>query len=149
MTRFTKIMIGMLTLFCPTVALAQPPGIQQLMDKNLALEKQGKFREAYVEWGKFLRSPAFRNLADEKVQNVYFTSYFYNARTLFKMATLDPKIWDRQKFIDGTARMILKLETSKSKEGWKFAGPMFEMFLKEEGSAQLKIAYDKLKSERR
>ena len=152
MQRFGAIAVGLLVFLGPSLAQAQPPKkIKELMDKNLLLEKEGKYREAYVEWSKFLKIPAISgdNLRDEKVQKVYFAGYFYSARPLYKMATTDPKIKDRQKFIDAAANMILNLERAKSKEGWKIAGPMFNEFLKEGDSEQLKKAYEKLKSERK
>jgi hypothetical protein len=152
MQRFSAFAIGFLVFLAPTFAQAQQmKEIKERMEKNLLLEKESKYREAYVEWSKFLKIPAISgdNLRDEKVQKIYFAGYFYHARTIYKMATTDPKIKDRQRFIDFAAKMIENLERAKSKDGWKIAGPMFEEFLKEGDSDQLKQAYEKLKSDRK
>jgi hypothetical protein len=118
---------------------------QAWMEKNFILEDKQRYRAAYVEWNEFMKQPGLKNLQDKAVQKIFFTGYFYTARTGYKMATLDPGIKDRQKFINGAANMIIKLE--KSKEGWEIAGPMFDELLKEKDSERLKKAYDALKSQ--
>jgi hypothetical protein len=120
--------------------------IQAWMEKNFILEDTQRYRAAYVDWGKkFMTQPALANRQDKDVQKIYFTGYYYIVRTGYKMATLDPDIKDRQKFIDGAARMIINLEFSKSREGWQIAGPMFQELLMEKESERLKKAYDHLK----
>ena len=117
------------------------------MEKNFILEDTQRYRAAYVEWLAFMKQPSIGgdNLANRDVQKIFYPAYFYTARTEYKMATLDPGIKDRQKFIDGAARMIIKLEFSKTKVGWEIAGPMFQELLKEKEYEQLKKAYDHLK----
>jgi hypothetical protein len=150
MHQFSAFAISLIVLLAASVAQAQPDGIKEIIDKNLLLEKDGKFREAYAEWAKFMKIPGISgaNLADVKVQKIWFTAYFYQTRTLYKTALHDKDIKDRPKLIAGAAKSIVDLE-SKSQTGWKIAGPMFEEFFKEAESDQLKKAYDKLKSERK
>ncbi len=122
--------------------------IQAKMEKNLILEEQQRYREAWAEWSAFMKIPSIggNNLTDKNIQKIYFPAYFYNARTLYKVATLDPKIKDRQKLIEAAANMIIKLEYAKSKDGWEIAGPMFQELLKEKDAEQLKKVYDVLKA---
>lgn len=150
MERFAAMMICVFAFCCASMADAQQNKIDDIIQKNLLLEKNGQYREAYVEWQRLLVNPEFggKNLANPDVQKIFYPCYFYYTRTCYKMAVLDPKIKNRQKFIDAAAGMIIKLETSKLKEGWKIAGPMYEELLKENDSEELKKAYDKLKWER-
>jgi hypothetical protein len=123
--------------------------LQGMMEKNLILEDQERYREAYIDWSqKFMKMRSLTDrLQDKEVQKIYFTGYFHTARTLFKMAKHDPKITDRDKFIKAAANMILKLETSKSREGWEIAGPKFAEILEDPEYRELKKAYDQLKSQ--
>ncbi len=120
--------------------------IQAMIEKNLLLEDQQKFREAYLQWQQFMKLPPLQNLGNADVQKVYFTGYFYNARTLYKVATLDPLIKDRPKLVNAAATMIVNLEFAKTKQGWEIAGPLFRDLLKEE--KQLADAYEKAKAAR-
>lgn len=122
--------------------------LQAMMEKAHLIEDQGRFREAYGEWTKFLKLPSISgpNLAKPEVQKIYFPAYFYSVRTLYKTALFDKDIKDRPKLIAGCAAQIIKLENSKSKEGWQIAGPMFMEFFKDPDADKLKKEYDKLKA---
>jgi hypothetical protein len=121
--------------------------VQAMIEKNLILEDQQKFRDAYAAWQGFMKQDVLvRNLANKDVQKVYFTGYFYSVRTLYKTATLDPGIKDRPKLIVAAAGMIVKLEYAKTKDGWNVAEPLFEELFKDKESEQLKKEYDKQKA---
>jgi hypothetical protein len=115
------------------------------MEKNYILEDQQKYAGAFLAWQGFLK-PLQPQLAKPEVQKIYFPGYFYMTRTLYKTATLDPTIKDRPKLINAAAQNIIKLEYSRSPEGWNLVGPMFEDLLKEKESAPLKKEYDRLKA---
>ena len=58
--------------------------VQAMMERNLLLEDQQRYRDAYVEWSKkFLTMPSLKDLANKDVQKVYFEGYYYSARTLY------------------------------------------------------------------
>lgn len=121
--------------------------VQAMMEKNLMLEDQQKYREAYVLWQAFMKTPGLaNNLSNKDVQKVYFTGYFYAARTLYKTATLDPAIKDRPKLVTAAATMIVKLEYAKTKEGWLIAEPLFKEYFLDKEADQLKKEYDRLKA---
>lgn len=123
--------------------------IQAMMEKNFILEDTQRYRNAYAEWGKFLKNPNLGgNLKDKTIRQIYFNGYFYQVRTLYKIGILDPKITDRQKYIDGAAKMIVNLEFTAGKEGWGVVQPLFEELLKEPESDKLKKAYDYLKAQK-
>lgn len=119
--------------------------IQAMMEKNFIYEEQQLYRQAYIEWQKFLAIPSIsgKNLADPNIQKIFYPGYFYYARTCYRMAIHDTKIMNRQKFIDSAAGMLIKLE--KTKEAWPIVEPMVIELLKEKDSEQLKKAYDALK----
>ena len=147
--RQTFIAFGLFVLTGTNIAMAQPnlQKIQAMMERNLLLEEEQKYRLAFAEWQQFMREPGLTsNLQNKDVQKVYFAGYFYSARTLYKTAMLDPAIKDRPKLIRAAANMIIKLEFSKSKEGWIIAGPIFEEWLKSKESEPLKKEYDRLKA---
>ena len=123
--------------------------IQAMMEKNFILEDTQRYRVAYVQWKKFREMPALAaNSGDKGVQEISFPAYFYLVRNYYKIGILDPvtKDKDRQKFIDGAANMILKLEYANTKDGWEIAGPMFYDFFKEKDSEKLKKSYDAQKA---
>lgn len=119
-----------------------------MMEKAYLIEDQGRYREAYGEWAKFLKIPGISgpNLAKPEVQKIYFPAYFYSVRTLYKTAVFDKDIKDRAKLITGCANLILKLENSKSKEGWQIAYPLFMEYFKDPDADKLKKEYDRLKA---
>jgi len=140
-------MIAALSLcFAPSANAQQARNaVNGKMTKNLALENQEKYIEAYLEWQKLLET--LRPLAPNG-QETYFTCYFYYARTCYMMAIHDSRIKNRQKFVDAAAQMILKLEYAKNKDGWEIAGPMFQELLDKKDSNQLKKSYEAQKERR-
>jgi hypothetical protein len=121
--------------------------LQAMMEKANILEDQQRYREAYGEWTKILKMPSLaNNLAKKEVQNIYFPAYFYSVRTLYKTAVFDKDIKDRQKLIEGCAKLILKLENSKSREGWQITEPLFKEYFKDADADKLKKEYDRLKA---
>jgi hypothetical protein len=122
--------------------------VQAMMERNLILEDQERYKEAYIDWSqRFMKnSSLLKDLGNKDVQKVYFAGYFYMTRTLFKMAVHDPLIKDKQKFITGAANMILKLEFANTKDGWNVVAPMYDELLKAE--PRLKEEYDRLKAQR-
>lgn len=120
---------------------------QAKMEKNYLLEDLQRYREAYLEWQAILKDPNLnKRLGDKEVQKIYFTAYYYAARTLYKTATLDAKIKEPKKLITAAASMMIKLEFAKTKEGWEIAGPLWEEFIKDKENKVLKDEYEKLKS---
>lgn len=141
------------SLVFASISAAQPlpaAKIKEMMDKNLELEKDGKYREALAGWRQFLQLPQFRgaNLVKPPVQEIFYPAYFYHVRSLYKVGAFDPEIKDRQKFIDMSAKMIIKIEFSKNPDGWKLVEPMVQKLFEEKDSEQLKKAYDYQKSQR-
>lgn len=130
---------------CASIASAQQDKLNDRIQENLLLEQKGQYREAYLEWQKFLAIPTIsgRNLTDPAVQKIFYPAYFYYTRTCYKMALHDPKIMNRQKFIHSAATMLIKLE--KTKEAWVIVEPMVHELLKEKDSEQLKKSYDALR----
>ncbi len=124
--------------------------LQAMMEKNLLLEDAQRYREAFIGWQAFLKTPAISgpNLARPEVQRIYFPAYFNYVRCYFKIAHLDPKITDRPKMYTSAAKMVVNLEFSKTKEGWGIAGPMFLELFKDKEYEPLKKEYDNLKKER-
>lgn len=124
--------------------------IQAMSEKNLMLEDSQRYREAFLGWQAFMKTPAISGpaLARPEVQRIYFPAYFNYVRVYYKIATLDPKITDRPKMISGAAKLIVNLEFSKTPAGWQVAGPMFQEMLKEKEYEPLKKEYDRQKKER-
>jgi hypothetical protein len=147
MTRFAIIVIAAVALVLPLAASAQPPGVKDKMKELLDLEREGQHRKAYLGWQMLLKTPALaNNLANEDIRKIYFECYFCSARTLYKTGQFDPAAKDRQKIIAAVANMILKLEFSKSQEGWQSVGPMFRALLKDE--EPLRLEYQRLKTDK-
>ena len=119
--------------------------IQAMMEKNFLLEDAQKYIEAYNEWQKVLKMTG-GNLSDPNAQKIYFPSYFYSIRVVFKMGAFDPRIKNRQKYIDFAANNIVRLETQVSREGWDLTGHMYKELLKDKDAELLKKAYDALKA---
>jgi hypothetical protein len=120
--------------------------IQAMMERNFLVEDQERYREAYGGWAGLLKMPALvSNLAKPEVQKIYFPAYYHATRTLFLVAVRDKDIKDRPKLITGAANNIIKLENSKSKEGWSIAGPMFMELFKDPDYEKLYKEYQRLK----
>src|SRR5262249_17362076 len=52
------------------------------IERNLIIEDQERYREAYLEWQNFLK-PLSGDLSKPEVQKIYFPSYVSYVRTLF------------------------------------------------------------------
>ncbi|MBI2808828.1 MAG: hypothetical protein HYX68_27920 [Planctomycetes bacterium] len=122
-----------------------------LIEENVLVKGQPRYREAYVGWAAFLKIPSVsgQNLANKDVQKLYFPGYFHASRTLFKVAKEDPKIMNRPKLITSSAMMAIKLEFAQTKDGWEIARPLYEKLFKEKGYEDFKKEYDRLKKERK
>jgi hypothetical protein len=124
---------------------------QAKMERNLIVEEQEKYRQAFGLWQIFMnKEPALsNNLARPEVRQLYFTGYVHWTRSLYLTATKDKDIKDRTKLIKSAANMILKLETATTKEGWEIAQPLFEKMLKDPDFESLKKEYDFLKKDKK
>jgi hypothetical protein len=119
-----------------------------MMEKNFLLEDSQKYIESYTEWQKVLKMTG-GDLSDPNAQKIYFPAYFHYTRVLFKMGAFDPRIKNRQKFIDAAAANIIRLEYGNTKIGWELTGKMYQELLKDKDSELLKKAYDALKAARK
>ncbi len=123
--------------------------LQAQMERNYLYEDTQRYRQAVVEWGGLMKALSGQ-LGDKEARKIYFTAYYYNARTLYKTAMYDPMIKDKQKLITASANAILKLEYTKNKdgtnEGWDIVRPLWEEFIKDRENKTLKEEYEKLKS---
>ncbi len=122
--------------------------MQAMIEKNLLLEDQERYREAYIEWSqKFMKMKSLTDrLSDKEVQKIYFNGYFYMVRTCFEMSENDKMLKNPAAFVTSAANQIIKLENSKTREGWEIAGPKFQEMLNDPDYGKLKKEYDRLKS---
>ena len=142
MTRLVIIVIAAIALVFPATASAQT-SVKDKMKELLALEADGRFREAYLGWQMLLQTPSVvKNLANEDGQKVYFECHFCYIRTLYRVGRFDPKVKSREKFIAAAASMIFKLENSPNQIGWKIIGPKALELL--EAEEPLRREYERL-----
>jgi hypothetical protein len=121
--------------------------IHAMVERGHLMDDQTRYREAVGGWAVVLKTLQ-PNLAKPEVQKIYFPSYYQWTRSLYLMSQHDKMLKDPQKFVVASANNIIKLEFSKSQEGWQIAGPMFAKLLKEKEFEGLKKEYDKQKAAR-
>jgi hypothetical protein len=111
-----------------------------MMERNLILEDQERYRESYLAWKEFLanRSISGPNLAKPEVQKIFFPSYVHYVRTLFLLAENDKTLKNPKALVEAAGKLIVNLEYSKSPEGWQIAGPHFEKMFMEKKFEKLK-----------
>jgi hypothetical protein len=121
--------------------------IQAMMEKNHLLEEQQRFGEACKGWQGIMKSTQGQT-ADKDVRKIYFTAYFHEARTLYRVGMLDATIKKdvRPKYVTAAATRMIRLEYTKGQEGWQIIEPLFKQFLYEKESVDFKKEYDRLKA---
>jgi hypothetical protein len=116
------------------------------MRRILALEEDGEYGPATIEWNKYMKSIRSQVGQNPKVKTAYFEAYLYGTRTLFKYGLHDPAAKSKDRIIYFAAKRIVDLEFSKTRDGWDEVGPRFIQLL--EAEPMLKEAYDREKKTR-
>jgi hypothetical protein len=114
------------------------------MEKNQIWEEQGAYAACIKTWKAVLDNQNLKNQAakgDNDAKRLYFTSYFYHTRVMYKYGQYDTKTKNGQAFIDAAAKAALKLEFASSPDGWDIAGPMYQALMREE--EPFRKAYEK------
>jgi hypothetical protein len=118
------------------------------MEKNLVLEDEEKYSVALLRWGQFMKNPSLTsNLADPKVQKIFFTGAFQRIRCMYQYAMHEAKKESKPKFIKAAASQLIAIEFTPDQVGWTIIEPMARELLAKE--AELREEYDKLKAERK
>jgi hypothetical protein len=120
--------------------------IEGEINKNLALEAEGKYAAAIAGWSSLARSTARFAGEDPNLKKLYFEVFFYGTRALFKYAMHDPTVKNKDKIIAAAAKRIVDLEFAKSRDGWEIAGNRFQKLL--ESEPDLREAYERCKKDR-
>lgn len=128
----------------PKAMFAMPYGQMEL---NSILDDTGKYGAAFQGWTKLNTALQKKAGQDPKMKQLYFDSYFYRTRSVFKYALNDPGVKNKQKIVDAAAGWIVKLEFSATRDGWERVGARFQELLQEE--PMLREAYDRLKKDRK
>jgi hypothetical protein len=122
-----------------------------LAEKELIIitEEDGLYGTAIGRWGKFMSNDKLLKQIRqyEEAKKVYFDAYYHYAYCWFKYSQ-GPKIKGTEKepkFLQRAADYIFKLETSKNRDGWKYAEPQFRELLRQE--PVLFAAYQELKKQ--
>jgi hypothetical protein len=111
-------------------------------------EDKGLYGTAIKRWGDFMASPAVKkNLAYEEGKKVYFEAYYHFVYCWFKYSQgAKVKGTDKEKvFLERAANYIVRLETAKNQEGWRFVRGMFQELLLQEPA--FNTVYLKLKKQ--
>jgi hypothetical protein len=125
------------------------------MLKNEVLEDSNLFGPAIDGWKNLttrLRDAAAKEKGEDKpFTNLYFESYFHNARCWYKFSQSEKvlqsdkmqKTKKEEQFLGVAANYIFRLENATNKDGWNIVGGRFQELMAAE--PKLKAAYDRLK----
>ncbi len=109
------------------------------------LEDSSLYGLAIKGWGGLMKTLSPRVADDAKLKEMYFEAYYQNVWCMFKYSQTEAaqKAKKEKEFLRASANQIVRLENSKSQEGWQIVGQRFVELL--DAEPKLKDAYEELK----